>query len=1290
MIPEDACDINFSLIENFFNPLHVFQRMVARAQTKEGIADCVSAQDLLYECFCDPSSWDVFVLLIRGICGPNILSSIEKSETNIVVNLSPSDWIVPLSYEYLKKPRKNKNDAAPHPTPKLNPYQADNTSIPVLSSTNKFHGETLPSPRKRNRLESYDTETGKLPESAVLSSCSGTQSKVSLDESITELAQETSGVTNSSTNIAINESGASFELPKVPTMATDPCTDAIVGIGCVQTKSDVCDDSFVQKESGPLGEDSPSPSKRRRVDNDPPIESSSTLSGFNKSATAEMTTDNVFCEIDGSNKLEGEEIRKQNMELCESAALAVPITSLFTGASINTVVDTEDDVEDDLAEFESDGNSLISTSDAKLGLNKFAGLGCLKQFKPILTDPSTLSNAIIAPPSSSVTKVGLKGWDSDTLPLIASPSSSIGTILKDIIDEDINEANKNTNVTWMDCDICVLCHRSEATRNGFGSITSCNEGRLLSLPCSSLQNSAVHVNCLLWSSGVLETGAGCLKGTAAAIKRGSYTTCSYCGEKGATVGCELKFCKHVYHLPCAIAAGCSLIELEIKDVDATAKINSSGKKRGRKKKTSDGPRSEIAAVSSNAASTTDMSAVDDVITTATKRNNSELPPGTRRTIAFCSEHAYSINSLNWGQPGIDYTICSPAEPMREIVIDMEEWMPYLVVFAENIVGAASKANAAVPENPTLLELAARLLVDRRCCLRAGALTIHSVGVVALDSPWFHQCDILFPVGFESTRLFWSYKDCMKRTLYRFDIMSSDSLYFDDDFQGALAALLRTRDAHTMTFDAVLSLPSEDNTAMRTVQEILASKASNTVLPSSLPVFRVVAMDDESNPFLALSIEECYMWMRRRVTDAMLAKTKGSSLRAVSDEEQLDPSLSVKFHGRRSRRSGGGTENVRTSSTKDVRVKALMFFGLGLHVVRCALEINRDSVLSMLPSLCFPNARYMNDAVVAERDTTINRLQTVYHVSGGEVPKFNTISTYRPSFVLPQRFATVEVLRRVVFMRSAKYNSSIYTETCSRSRGYSGRRYGGGADDDKSEFSALTSAASQLLSSNKSRSGDKKSGHSLSKRAAEDESAGIFEMLSSPKARDISGDDSFPEPGVGNMSAERLQAKLERDYWVMHDNNINEVEKHLAVQRSGIHGWGIYAQRDFAPNSMIVEYVGEQIRHTLADRREIEYERETGLSGSCYLFRLDKDLVVDATHVGGMARFLNHCCEPSCYAYVVTTGKHRPQSTEEMSSPGGGLSTGCSQAREEQKHIVIMAGRHIKVSLLCFISLKTHI
>ena len=35
-----------------------------------------------------------------------------------------------------------------------------------------------------------------------------------------------------------------------------------------------------------------------------------------------------------------------------------------------------------------------------------------------------------------------------------------------------------------------------------------------------------------------------------------------------------------------------------------------------------------------------------------------------------------------------------------------------------------------------------------------------------------------------------------------------------------------------------------------------------------------------------------------------------------------------------------------------------------------------------------------------------------------------------------------------------------------------------------------------------------------------------------------------------------------------------------------------------------------------------------------MFRLDFNYIVDATHCGNVARFINHCCDPNSYAKVV--------------------------------------------------------
>lgn len=35
-----------------------------------------------------------------------------------------------------------------------------------------------------------------------------------------------------------------------------------------------------------------------------------------------------------------------------------------------------------------------------------------------------------------------------------------------------------------------------------------------------------------------------------------------------------------------------------------------------------------------------------------------------------------------------------------------------------------------------------------------------------------------------------------------------------------------------------------------------------------------------------------------------------------------------------------------------------------------------------------------------------------------------------------------------------------------------------------------------------------------------------------------------------------------------------------------------------------------------------------------MFRVDENRVIDATLSGGLARYMNHCCNPNCVAEVV--------------------------------------------------------
>ncbi|KAF8830307.1 hypothetical protein HHX47_DHR2000639 [Lentinula edodes] len=81
------------------------------------------------------------------------------------------------------------------------------------------------------------------------------------------------------------------------------------------------------------------------------------------------------------------------------------------------------------------------------------------------------------------------------------------------------------------------------------------------------------------------------------------------------------------------------------------------------------------------------------------------------------------------------------------------------------------------------------------------------------------------------------------------------------------------------------------------------------------------------------------------------------------------------------------------------------------------------------------------------------------------------------------------------------------------------------------------------------------------------------------------------------------------------NQLQTRKKHLRFARSPIHDWGLYAMERIARGEMVIEYVGEVIRAQVAEKREKTYERQ-GI-GSSYLFRIDEDLVVDATKKGNL-------------------------------------------------------------------------
>ncbi|XP_055308934.1 histone-lysine N-methyltransferase SETD1 [Sitodiplosis mosellana] len=99
------------------------------------------------------------------------------------------------------------------------------------------------------------------------------------------------------------------------------------------------------------------------------------------------------------------------------------------------------------------------------------------------------------------------------------------------------------------------------------------------------------------------------------------------------------------------------------------------------------------------------------------------------------------------------------------------------------------------------------------------------------------------------------------------------------------------------------------------------------------------------------------------------------------------------------------------------------------------------------------------------------------------------------------------------------------------------------------------------------------------------------------------------------------------------NQLKFRKKQLKFAKSSIHDWGLFAMEPIAADEMVIEYVGQMIRPVVADLRETKYEA-IGI-GSSYLFRIDVETIIDATKCGNLARFINHSCNPNCYAKVIT-------------------------------------------------------
>jgi hypothetical protein len=88
---------------------------------------------------------------------------------------------------------------------------------------------------------------------------------------------------------------------------------------------------------------------------------------------------------------------------------------------------------------------------------------------------------------------------------------------------------------------------------------------------------------------------------------------------------------------------------------------------------------------------------------------------------------------------------------------------------------------------------------------------------------------------------------------------------------------------------------------------------------------------------------------------------------------------------------------------------------------------------------------------------------------------------------------------------------------------------------------------------------------------------------------------------------------------------------VTVKGSRIHGWGLYADQPFKAGDIVAEYIGEYVSSAVTEARANMYQARRIQD---YQFRLNEQLVVDATIRGGHGRYINHNCNPNSFAKMI--------------------------------------------------------
>ena len=86
------------------------------------------------------------------------------------------------------------------------------------------------------------------------------------------------------------------------------------------------------------------------------------------------------------------------------------------------------------------------------------------------------------------------------------------------------------------------------------------------------------------------------------------------------------------------------------------------------------------------------------------------------------------------------------------------------------------------------------------------------------------------------------------------------------------------------------------------------------------------------------------------------------------------------------------------------------------------------------------------------------------------------------------------------------------------------------------------------------------------------------------------------------------------------------ELRFEVLSSRVHGKGVFALCHMAAGETVIEYVGEIISMTEAQRR---HPHDPSNPEHTFYFHIDDARVIDGLYGGNASRWINHSCRPNC-------------------------------------------------------------